>query len=398
MNGMPLRIALFTHSVNPRGGVVHTLELGRALYEAGQDVTIFAPSVGGVPMFRESPCRIVLAPVAAHGDDTVTMVHTRIEAMKSAMLANDAASFDILHAQDSISGNALAELREAGVIRGFVRTVHHLDGFGDARLIEWQRRAYADADAVFCVSETWTRKMRNEFGIAASTVNNGVDIRRFRASREAGDASLCARLGPGGKPVVLAVGGIEERKNTLQLLEAFALLKQTHGAAQLVIAGGASLLDHDAYTRRFMARAAELGLPIGHGKPIVVTGALDDEAIPALMRRADAVSMVSLREGFGLVVLEALAAGTPVVVSRIEPFTGYLDERVCCWAQPHDAHSIAGALRRALDERGGIDFDSAVPALLAQFSWRESARRHLDLYRREMQPRRPSRLPHESLI
>ncbi|ACC73677.1 MSMEG_0565 family glycosyltransferase [Paraburkholderia phymatum] len=377
MNHPRMRIALFTHSVNPRGGVVHTLELGRALHEAGQDVTIFAPSVGGAPMFRASPCRVVLAPATAHGNDTVTTVQTRIDALKAALLKEGAAAFDVLHAQDGISGNALAELREAGKIRGFVRTVHHLDAFDDSRLSAWQRRAYADADTVLCVSDTWTRKLRGEFGIAASTVNNGVDIERFR-SVEAAD--LGNGFGLNGEPMVLAVGGIEQRKNTLQLLEAFALMRQTHAKAQLVIAGGASLLDHEAYTQRFVARAMQLGLRIGKCEPVVVTGPLEDAAIPALMQRADVVSMMSLREGFGLVVLEALAAGAPVVVSQIEPFTGYLDERVCCWAQPDDAASIADGLRRALHDRGGIDFEHAVPELLARFSWRESARRHIALY------------------
>jgi len=382
MNGTAMRIALFTHSVNPRGGVVHTLELGRALHEAGQDVTIFAPSVGGAPMFRASPCRVVLAPAAAHGNDTVMMVQTRIDALKAALLEEGASGFDVLHAQDGIGGNALADLREAGSIRGFVRTVHHLDAFDNPRLSAWQRRAYADADTVLCVSDTWTRKMRDEFGVTASTVNNGVDVARFR---DVGSTDVCTEFGLSGKPLVLAVGGIEERKNTLQLLEAFALLRQTHAEAQLVLAGGASLLDHDTYTQRFIARAAQVGLRIGKHEPIVVTGPLEDAAIPALLQRADVVSMMSLREGFGLVVLEALAAGTPVVVSQIEPFTGYLDERVCCWARPDDATSIGDALRRALHERGGVDFERAVPELLARFSWRESARRHIALYANHVQ-------------
>ncbi|MGC2038458.1 MSMEG_0565 family glycosyltransferase [Paraburkholderia caledonica] len=382
MNGTAMRIALFAHSVNPRGGVVHTLELGRALHEAGQDVTIFAPSVGGAPMFRASPCRVVLAPAAAHGNDTVMMVQTRIDALKAALLEEGASGFDVLHAQDGIGGNALADLREAGSIRGFVRTVHHLDAFDNPRLSAWQRRAYADADTVLCVSDTWTRKMRDEFGVTASTVNNGVDVARFR---DVGSTDVCTEFGLSGKPMVLAVGGIEERKNTLQLLEAFALLRQTHAEAQLVLAGGASLLDHDTYTQRFIARAAQVGLRIGKHEPIVVTGPLEDAAIPALLQRADVVSMMSLREGFGLVVLEALAAGTPVVVSQIEPFTGYLDERVCCWAQPDDATSIGDALRRALHERGGVDFERAVPELLARFSWRESARRHIALYANHVQ-------------
>ncbi|MFP3479892.1 glycosyltransferase, partial [Burkholderia sp. SIMBA_057] len=128
------------------------------------------------PMFRASPCCVVLAPVGAHGNDMVSMVRTRIDALKTALIKDGASGFDVLHAQDSISGNALAELREAGAIRGFVRTVHHLDTFDDARLSEWQRRAFADADAVFCVSDAWTRKMRDEYGVAASVVNNGVDV------------------------------------------------------------------------------------------------------------------------------------------------------------------------------------------------------------------------------
>jgi glycosyltransferase-like protein len=386
MSATPLRIALFTHSVNPRGGVVHTLELGRALQDAGHDVTIFAPSVNGARMFRDSPCRIVLAPVEAHGNDTVSMVQMRIDALKAALRADAPSGFDILHAQDGIGGNALAELRQEAVIRGFVRTVHHLDTFNDPRLIEWQRRAYADADAVFCVSETWTRRMLTDYGTEASTVSNGVDVERFRPRHAGNDTTALVKFGIGGAPVVLAVGGIEARKNTLQLLDAFALLRRTHPGVQLVIAGGASLLDHDAYTRRFVARATELNLAIGRGEAIVVTGALHDDEIPALMRRADVVSMVSLCEGFGLVVLEALAVGTPVVVSRIEPFTEYLNDRVCCWAQPDDAGSIAQALQRALDRRGGIDFECAVPNLLDRFSWRESARRHIGLYRRYAQP------------
>ncbi|AXE92652.1 MSMEG_0565 family glycosyltransferase [Paraburkholderia terricola] len=386
MKTRPLRIALFTHSVNPRGGVVHTLELARALHDAGHRVTIFAPSVGGAAMFRASPCRIVLARVAGNASDTVSMVRTRIDALKAALLASDPASFDVLHAQDSISGNALAELRHDGAIRGFVRTVHHLDDFAVPRLAEWQRRAYADADAVYCVSDAWTRRMQRAFGVNAVTVTNGVDLTRLTAKRDATDTALLARFGMVGAPVVLAVGGIEERKNTLQLLEAFALLRQTHADAQLVVAGGASLLDHDAYGRRFFERAAALNLALGAGCPIVVTGPLDDEVMPALLRRADVVSMVSLREGFGLVVLEALASGAPVVVSRIAPFIEYLDERVCCWAQPDDARSIAGALCRSLDARGGIDFAHAVPELLQRFSWTASARRHIALYRRQLQP------------
>ncbi|MFL9954490.1 MSMEG_0565 family glycosyltransferase [Paraburkholderia nemoris] len=377
-----LRIALLTHSVNPRGGVVHALELATALTALGHDVTVFAPAAPGETLFRLPPCRVVYAPITLSQASTVAMVGARIHAFKQTLMEHDAWSFDVLHAQDSISGNALAELRAQGLIRGFMRTVHHLDHFDDPRLAAWQRRAYEDAEQVLCVSDTWTREMRSTLGIAALTVPNGVDITRFTPHEDAHDAQIRRRLGIDGGRIVLSVGGIEARKNTLALLEAFALVLRTLPGAQLVIAGGASLLDHDAYARSVLKRAAELGLSIGPDESVVVTGPLEDAAMPALFRSADVLSMVSLREGFGLVVLEALASGTPAVASAIAPFTEYLDDSTCYWANPTDVESIAVALLRALSGSSSrIDFEQAVPRLLARFSWAASARRHVDVYR-----------------
>ena len=381
MNTGALRIGLLTHSVNPRGGVVHTLELASALSAQGHDVTVFAPATNGETLFRTPPCRVVYAPVIGSQAGTVALVDARIRALKRSVLEHGTSAFDVLHAEDSISGNALAELKEEGAIHGFVRTVHHLDHFDEPRLAAWQERAYRDADQVLCVSDTWTREMLSRYGIAAVTVPNGVDATRFTSPMLSTDEAIRQRLGLGTGPLILAVGGVEARKNTLALLDAFAAVRAVFADAQLVVAGGASLLDHDSYTRRFIQRAAELGLSIGPQESIVVTGPLDDAAMPALFRSADVLAMVSVREGFGLVVLEALACGTPVVASAIAPFTEYLDSDTCCWATPTATDSIAEALQHVLNGEHATDFTHAVPALLARFSWAASARRHVDVYR-----------------
>jgi glycosyltransferase-like protein len=381
MNTGTLRIGLLTHSVNPRGGVVHTLELASALSAQGHDVTVFAPATNGETLFRTLPCRVVYAPVIGSQAGTVALVDARIRALKRSVLEHGTNAFDVLHAEDSISGNALAELREEGAIHGFVRTVHHLDHFDDPRLAAWQERAYRDADQVLCVSDTWTREMLSRYGITAVTVPNGVDPTRFTSYTSSADEVMQQQLGLGAGPLILAVGGVEARKNTLALLHAFAAVRTVFAEAQLVVAGGASLLDHDAYTRRFIQRAAELGLSIGPQESIVVTGPLEDAAMPALFRSADVLAMVSIREGFGLVVLEALACGTPVVASAIAPFTEYLDSATCCWATPTDTNSIGAALLHVLNGEHATDFTHAVPALLARFSWAASARRHVDVYR-----------------
>ena len=155
--------------------------------------------------------------------------------------------FDVWHAQDGISGNALATLKERGLIPGFARTVHHVDTFDDERLRTLQLRAIEAADHLFVVSRLWRDWLARELGREAWHVGNGVDTKRFSPLPDQTDDELRARLDlPPDAPVFLAVGGIEERKNSIRLLQAFQTLRLQHPSARWVIAGGASLLDHGA--------------------------------------------------------------------------------------------------------------------------------------------------------
>lgn len=225
----PLKIGLLTHSVNPRGGVVHTIELAHALHAAGHQVTVMAPAAPGQNFFRPVRCATELVPVAGASRNMVEMVGQRIEAYVSHLSALlQHTRFDVLHCHDGIGGNALATLRERGLIDGFVRTVHHLDDFADAQLMRWQQRSVTEASQVFCLSRQWHEVLAKQHGIDASEVWNGIDTRRFTPVPEAGDAALARRLGiRTDAPVLLAVGGVEERKNTLRLLQAFIRLRAT---------------------------------------------------------------------------------------------------------------------------------------------------------------------------
>lgn len=378
----PMRIALLTHSTNPRGGVVHALEVGDALHDLGQHATVLAPDPGGRGLFRRTRCAWTGVPTqAAGGAGLAAHVQRTIDDYVAWFERPGAPRFDIYHAQDSISANALATLRRRDIIPGFVRTVHHLDRFDDARLAAWQERGWREADLVLCVSRQWQDTMLAAHGVQAGLVSNGVDTARYTETPDVRDAVLRARLGLGPGPVFLAVGGIEERKNTLRILQAFLRVRATLGQAQLVIAGGASLLDHGDYAAEFDALAALAGLARGPGQPLQVLGRVDDADMPALFRCADVLAFPSLREGFGLVVLEAMACGTPVVVSQAAPFTDWLPPHACAWTDPHDPAAIAAAMIRACDPVTAALLRAGGRAVCAQHGWRRSALRHVDLYR-----------------
>jgi glycosyltransferase-like protein len=377
----PLRIALLAHSTNPRGGVVHALELGEALQAAGHCVAVHAPGENGRGFFRRTRCETVLVPARPVLGGLAELVRQRIGDYVAYFSRKGAREWDILHAQDPISANALATLHELGRVRGFVRTVHHLDTFRDVRLTAWQTRSIVAASRVLCVSRAWREILAREHGIAAEQVPNGVDMQRFSPCPDALDVRVRSRYGLGlGGPVLLAVGGVEERKNTLRLFEAFLALRNRLPNAQLVIAGGASLLDHGVYRAQFDAALRASGLEAGRGKPLVLTGRVADEEMPALFRTADVLAFPSLKEGFGLVVLEAMACGTPAVVSRIEPFTEYLQDGDCAWADPLEADSIAAAIRAACEPSAAAALRRAGRAVCERFTWGASAQRHLQIY------------------
>ncbi|MGO7748514.1 glycosyltransferase, partial [Rhizobium ruizarguesonis] len=73
-------------------------------------------------------------------------------------------------------------LKLEGLIPNFSRTVHHIDQFADPRLMALQDRAIDAADIFFAVSRLWQDRLRDELGIEATVVGNGVDANRFSAA------------------------------------------------------------------------------------------------------------------------------------------------------------------------------------------------------------------------
>ena len=169
------------------------------------------------------------------------------------------------------------------------------------------------------------------------------------------------------KPYVLALGTLEPRKNLPRLIEAFAglpiELRATH---ELVLVGGVGWETGEIDAS--IARHRDLVRPLGH---------VPDDDLPGLYREAALFAYPSLFEGFGLPVLEAMAAGTAVVTSNVSSLPEVGGDAVR-YADPLDVGSIRNALADVLhDPRKRARLAAAGRERARLFSWERTARETL---------------------
>jgi glycosyltransferase-like protein len=378
MKGNSLKIALLTHSTNPRGGVIHALELADALTRLGHEAVIFAPGRSDSSFFRTTLSQAIIVPSEPSGSSLHDAVVAKITDYTRYFEDNSNIDFDIWHAQDGISSNALLALRRLRRISAFARTVHHIDTFSDPRVATLEAESIEQADQLFTVSAVWQEEIERRFSRYAKLTGNGVDVFRFNPNpHPQHDRELRETLLPGDAPIFLAIGGVEARKNTIGVLAAFAQVHSLEPSARLVIAGGASILDHSAYRRDF---EHVLQLSCLQEGTVTVMGPVPDHLMPSLYRRADALVFPSLNEGYGLVLLEALACDLPVVASRIRPFTDFLSEEDVHWCDPEDSTSIAEAMLAATKNPKRADLVERRLGVARRHNWTEIALAHLPIY------------------
>ncbi|MGY1749057.1 MSMEG_0565 family glycosyltransferase [Modestobacter sp. SYSU DS0511] len=358
-----MKVALLTYSTKPRGGVVHTLALAEALARAGEEVTVWSLGRGGdAAFFRAVDPAVTLRLVPfpdMPGEDVGDRILRSIQVLGSAFRDDD---YDVVHAQDCISANA---------VPGCVRTVHHLDTFTTPALAACHERAIVGPRALVCVSAAVAAEVATGWGRIATVIPNGVDAARFAAAAgpagESGRRAWRDRLGR----YVLAVGGIEPRKGTLDLVEAMAAVQARRPDLSLVVAGGETLFDYRDYRAAVEGRAAQLGV-----RPVVL-GPVPDDVLPTLVAAADVFAFPSTKEGFGLAAMEALSAGVPVVTRDLPVLREVFGDAATFAA---DAGELGDALLAAAD-RPDPARRTAGRELASRHTWSAAATAHRQLYR-----------------
>jgi len=382
---MTPNVGIFTYSVKPRGSVVHAACLAEALDAEGANVTLYALAKHGDDFFRPLRSRLVLLPAGPAPAEPDRLIAQRIAEVQAGLRAVGA-RHDLYHAEDCLTASAL--VTSVPALSPIVRTVHHVERFASPYLAACQQRSIEASDLVLSVSERTAREVAREFGRDSRVVHNGVDLARFD-EEPATLPAAAAKLGLADHDLlVLSVGGVEERKNTLRALEAMSGALIGNARLHWVVVGGASIWDHSELEKRFDARVA--ALPESVRRRVTRLGAVDEATLTWLYQRSDVLLCPSLHEGWGLCALEALAAGTAVIASAREPFTEFLDRGVACLVDPESTVDIQGAVL-ALGADAGRRAELAAKGRerARRFTWRRAAVAHLDAYRSLLAEVRP---------
>jgi glycosyltransferase involved in cell wall biosynthesis len=278
--------------------------------------------------------------------------------------------YDLIHAHQALPDGAVAARlsRDLGV--PYFVTVHGTDvnrGLEDGgatarRIIE----VLHGAAAVVAVSGVLARRLRALAALdVVHVVHNGVPT---------GLHGMPPAEYLPGRRVVMAAGRLVPQKGFEQVLEALARLRDDHPDLHGVVSG------EGVIRRDLTALAARLGI----ADRVEFTGRLEHRELLAMMARADVFALPSAPEGFGLVHLEAMAQGTPVIGCLDQGPADFIEDGVSGYLVPYgDVGALARAIAAALSDRSHTRaLGENARRVAAGFTWEENARRMLEIYER----------------
>ncbi len=233
------------------------------------------------------------------------------------------------------------------------------------------RLAVRRADRILTVSEFSKREILERYHLPPGRVTVtplAVDTQRYRADvpEDLKEAVLLKyRL---SRPFVMYVGRVEEKKNIVNLVHAFALFKSRRGIGDPIklLLAGAPGFGIERIRREIRDRGLE--------EAVVLPGYVPEEETPALMAAARALVLPSWYEGFGLPILEAQACGTPVLAARAASLPE-VGADAALYASPDEPEELAQVMKTLIDESSVWERCRAAGfENVRRFSWDETAR------------------------
>lgn len=237
------------------------------------------------------------------------------------------------------------------------------------------------ADRIITVSDSTRNDLCSLFGCPkekTKVIYSGFDKRLFEESKMSRENVLKQYGIEDGMKYILFLGTLEPVKNITRLLEAFKIFKETCVKDQkkcehkLVLAGKNGWLSEE-----YKQQAEDLGI----SDDVIFTGYIVGDELVPLFKNADFFVMPSLYEGFGTTVLEALATGTPAIVSNVSSIPELAGEAAYL-VNPLNTPEIAEAMiKMASDESLRKEYRERGKKQIEKFNWEKCARETLEVYK-----------------
>jgi phosphatidylinositol alpha-mannosyltransferase len=354
----------------PGGVAAHVRDLSEALIDLGHDVSVLSPvddedalvDGAGLPSYVVPAGRTVPIP---YNGSVARLLFGVVSAARVRRWLREG-EFDVLHVHEPAapSVSLLACYWATGAI---VATMHTSNPRSRvlSLLVPAVQPAYEKIRGRIAVSEAARRTMVEHLGGDAVLIPNGVTVRRYADAKP-----LPGWPGDGG--AIGFLGRIDEpRKGLVVLLQAFVRLAAQRPGLQLLVAGPGDGDEIDDV------------LPKELRDRVHVLGQLSEEDKASMLASVDVFVAPNLgKESFGIVLLEAMAAGTPVLASNIEAFRRVLDDgRAGVLVPVGDAAALAEAAGELLDHPARRrDLSAAATSLVQTYDWPRIARLVVQVY------------------
>lgn len=353
----------------PGGVTNHVRHLHREFTLAGHEVRIMAPSSNrNLEREEDEVYRIGnVRRVPANGSIARITLSFRLARRVREVLAHE--QFDVVHAHEPLMPSlppTVLRYSEALNIGTFHAYRGSYYGYFYGRPI--LRRVFSNLDARIAVSRAAKRFVRQYFMAPYRVIPNGVAADEFNPA----NVQPLPQFSD-GRPNILFVGRPEKRKGVGLLLRAYPAIKSAFPDARFIIVGAGNWADspYRAYIERHEM------------KDIVVVGRVSDDELPRYHRSAHVFCAPATQgESFGIVLLEAMAAGLPIVASDIAGYREVLTSGHEGLLVPdRNVAALADAVCRVLqDQKLACELGTNGLQTAAQYAWPRIAEQILDLY------------------
>lgn len=354
----------------PGGVTEHVYHLDRCFRELGHEVKIIAPSSEDGGKLADNVISISesITSIPFSGSISRVTLSPRIYPRVKRLLQQEA--FDVVHLHEPLTPLlALVALRHSKSVT--VGTFHAYREKGNlpfqtvARLF---RPLIAKLDARICVSEASLELISHYFPGNYRIIPNGIDMRHFGPQVEPIEKYM------DGRPNILFVGRLDKRKGFRFLMRAYPYIVEAFPDARLLIVGAYERDDKEPSVR--YARMHNLT-----GAKFI--GRVSSEELARYYRTCDVFCAPSTGfESFGIVLLEAMAAGKPIVATNIPGYHSVLqDGQEGLMVEPESERALAdGIIRLLRDPALGREMGARGQRKAAGYDWPIIARQILDLY------------------